>query len=346
MKAALEREKEARAKDASVVRELAEEEDEEELLELAALKMEEDPEWMKKVSRKTLEKFHGLIAGGVLEGAFQQWVPWWHRDTLTPKIELVNEGEEEKDGEEGEEEQEEKDEPFTGEPSPSPHILSHIPTIASLTKINPSPLLANNVVEVLYSYVYAKLTFNGDWEDENASEALDIVIAISSVLSENAVYKDLAEACRRPLETSLSHPETRSSPAFSFSVLREMITLLSKGHLFVLAALSDLHYTFLHVLSLQASNPSPSSRKPLKGHATPSQMQKKLLFFISWTHERGSEMIPSLLLGVRSFLSNYQISPETSFQPNQTSDFIASMTQTKGSDTFDAHKMHKIEMLD
>jgi hypothetical protein len=35
--------------------------------------------------------------------------------------------------------------------------------LASLTKVEPSPLLRNNLLELLYAYVFTMLQFNGDW---------------------------------------------------------------------------------------------------------------------------------------------------------------------------------------
>lgn len=301
VKAILERERLAQASDASTIESLARDGatsgefvDEEELLDLAALDLD-DPNWMSQVSAKQLERFHRVLASGALDDVLHPWVPWWYRDTLSPKITVIQNETQEVHPEE------EPDEAL--EPSPSPSIIDIIPTLASLTKIKPSPLLANNVLEVLYAYAYTKRLLNGDWEEENALEAVEMVISLSEVLRENAVHKDLKDACRRPMEASLRDAENRVSGLFTTSVLEDARKIISHGPSFVMAALSELHDLFL-VTSRDESRPTQKQpSNDVKKVPTLSQMQKKLLFFIVWANECSKDVLPSVEVGINHIIS-------------------------------------------
>jgi hypothetical protein len=49
------------------------------------------------------------------------------------------------------------------QPRSWPTLSAGTVPLASLTKVEPSPLLKNNLLELLYAYVFTTLQFNGDW---------------------------------------------------------------------------------------------------------------------------------------------------------------------------------------
>jgi hypothetical protein len=326
MKAILERERLASASEASHVESLAqngsspsEMVDEDELLELAALDLN-DPNWMSQLSAATLAKFHQVITSGALDEVLHPWIPWWYRDFLTPKI-MVMENESADEAQEGATDETEE---ISLEPAPSPPLLSPIPSIKSLTTVTPSLLLANHAVEMLYAYAYTKRMFNGDWEEENCSDAVEMVIILSSVLRDNMVYKDLKDACRRPLECSIVNPETFVSATFSTSVLDDVLKLVSHGSEFLIAAFSEMHDTFLAAMRLNSENPPPL-KKP---KVTISQMQKKLLFMIAWANECSQPLLETIKTGIQLFIAESQQLP--SALPEDTSTpSILHMTEPK-----------------
>lgn len=333
MKAVLEREKAALASDASQLAQIQQDDEEDEMLELASLDLD-DPDWMKHVSAKTLAKFNALIMGGALDSAFHQWVPWWLRDKLSPKIEEIPS----ETANEDEESENENDENATGQPEPSPPICADIPKLADLTKVSPSPLIAFNVIEVIFCYVYVKQLYNGDWDEENADEALEAVITLSSVLRENQVYKSAMDAIRRPIEQSRNSREISGSPAFSLACIRDTLTLVSKGHLFMLAALSELREVFSTCISKHTLAPPPKPAKQNKKVPTPSQMQMKIAFFISWTNERAQEVIPELEIGLRSAVAEYERYENKPAPVEEEHDKIATMVQEPKKETKEPKK--------
>lgn len=301
MKAVLEREKTALASDASRMDGMLQEDEEEEMLELANLDLD-DPNWMKHVSAKTLAKFNDIIAGGALDSVFHQWVPWWLRPNLSPVIQVLPS--ETSDG--ADENEIEEDDPVSSGPAASPPIIPVIPKLEDLTKIKPSPLIAFNVIEVIFAYVYSKNLFNGDWDEENADEALDTVITLSAVLRENHVYKEVMEAIRSPVKHSQNNRELFVSSNYSLACIRDTIELVSKGRLFIMAALSELHDTFMVAIAKKTLFSTPSDPKLNKKAPTLSQMQKKILFFIAWANEISQDLIPELEFGLRAVLAEYE----------------------------------------
>lgn len=322
MKAVLEREKAALASDASKLDQLQQDDEEEEMLELASLNLD-DPDWVNHVSAKTLAKFTALIAGGALDSVFHQWVPWWTRDKLSPIIEVLPAESVEEDAESDGE----IDDASLGQPAPSPPICTNIPKISDLTKIKPSPLIAFNVTEVVFCYVYVKQLYNGDWDEENADEALEAVIALSSVLRENYVCKNAVEAIARPVELAPNSREVFVSSTFSLAAIRDTLTLVSKGHLFLLAALSELQSTFISCNAKQSALPPSTRSKSSKKVSTLSQMQMKITFFISWANELAQEAIPELELGIRTVLSNYEQYEVKPVQKVDAPESISTMTE-------------------
>lgn len=327
MKAILEREKSAQASDASHVTAMAsnnlssdEALDDDELLELAALNLD-DPNWMSQLSANSISKFHRLIASGALDDVYHPWVPWWYRDVITPKIQII----EPEDSIEDDKDDFDENSVFSSEPAPSPPLMTNIPTIKSLTTVTPSPLLANHALEMMYAYTYTKRMFNGDWDEENSYDAVEMVIILSAVLRENSVYKDLKDALRRPLETSIHNSETFVSTPFSISVLHDVLRIVSNGHLFLVAAFSELHDTFMAVTRQETEKTAPRA----KPKVTLSQMQKKLLFMTAWANECSKEILPALQAGVQLVMSEYQQIP--SEQPPMTKDdsLVSNMTETK-----------------
>lgn len=322
MKAVLEREKAALASDASKLDQLQQDDEEEEMLELASLNLD-DPDWVNHVSAKTLAKFTALIAGGALDTVFHQWVPWWTRDKLSPIIEILPSESAEEDAESDGE----IDEASLGQPAPSPPICPNIPKVSDLTKITPSPLIAFNVAEVVFCYVYVKQLFNGDWDEENADEALEAVIALSSVLRENYVCKNAMESITRPVELAQTSREIFVSSSFSIASIRDTHMLISKGHLFLLAALSELQSTFISYNSKQAALPPSTRPKSSKKAPTLSQMQMKITFFVSWANEMAQAAIPELELGIRTVLSNYEQYEAKPVEKEESPATIATMAE-------------------
>lgn len=86
---------------------------------------------------------------------------------------------------------EHKSKPCSNVPSVN---MSKIPPLHSLTR-NPSPLLGNTLINVLYGYTFSMCLFNGDiTEEEILQDFCQAVFAISEGLSTNRVFNTLRES--------------------------------------------------------------------------------------------------------------------------------------------------------
>lgn len=81
-----------------------------------------------------------------------------------------------------------------------PELENDIPPLSSLTSKDPSPLMYNNLVEILYSYVFTTRLYNGDYRYE-LETSVYVILQMSSVLNENRVY----ESCEAALLQALSN---------------------------------------------------------------------------------------------------------------------------------------------
>jgi hypothetical protein len=74
-----------------------------------------------------------------------------------------------------------------------PDIEDDLPPLSSLTKKEPSPLMYNNLVEILYAYAFTQRLYNGECHLDIS--AVYVLLQASSVLYENRVYESCEAAC-------------------------------------------------------------------------------------------------------------------------------------------------------
>jgi hypothetical protein len=83
-----------------------------------------------------------------------------------------------------------------------PDVLTNIPPLSSITKAKPSPLLQNNLVNIVYAYAFTDLLYNGEM-DSSPFECVEVVMAVSPVLSKGTVYDSIEVSVQRSIESSL-----------------------------------------------------------------------------------------------------------------------------------------------
>lgn len=86
-----------------------------------------------------------------------------------------------------------------------PPILDQIPPLTSLTKVEPSPLLAFHLLDILFSYAFTLRLFNGDFTTD-LEEAVSIMLSTSAVLSSKVVphqYQSIVSTLQHCVESSL-----------------------------------------------------------------------------------------------------------------------------------------------
>jgi hypothetical protein len=213
---------------------------------------------------------------GRLSDLIAMWKPWWYlphdAPVITPLETKTNNATDEEDDNASSDEEEQE---LAPPPSQVPLVLDDVKPLSALTSAPPSPLVMYNIIEALYAYAYTARIFNGEFH-EAGIEAVDLILNLSSVLSENKIYQNGTEALHKSLENSLK-PHVKNTRGFSISVLED-VNEMFKSKKFILAALSDLYRLFDTETKMA---PASKSKKPSKVMLA----AKKIYFFICWANE-------------------------------------------------------------
>jgi hypothetical protein len=287
-----------------------ESEDDEDLLS----KLTRDNLRLEDLSQRQQEDFKRALIDGRLSALLPPWTPWWkHGGNRTatgsastlepllfgktierkPKIQIISETEFniEKGKGKGKEKEEEEAEDREGEEESEveqvnrPEILSEIAPLSSLLKTNPSPLLANNLIDILYGYAFLMRYYNGEVEEEAALDAVHTLIQLSPVLGENRVHQSPSAAIQAVIANSRK-PSIQNSAGFSLLVVDDVAALLSEQDL-ILMALSDL-YRLIEKAITQTTKQRPPDIKTKKKL---EPILKKVFFFLSWTKEQDEGLL-------------------------------------------------------
>ncbi|XP_048773388.1 zinc finger HIT domain-containing protein 2-like isoform X2 [Ostrea edulis] len=227
---------------------------EEELLDrLTGLNLDTDSELIwSRLTEKEQAQFNRMAEDGRLGNLVEVWTPWW--DVKKEKISEV-------DGLKA---------------NHAPKVTPKIPDISKLlTKSKPSADIKNNVVNVLYAYVFVCRLYNGTHWDCPQESALKLV-KTSDVMAKHSVCSSPSEA----VQLCMTNRECQQSQNFLIGLVSDVIKVLQgpSGGAdldFVLAALSD-------VLQLLKKSHSQYKRDVKLYQASSSDfMEEKQLLFLS-----------------------------------------------------------------
>ncbi|KAJ3091145.1 hypothetical protein HK102_001559 [Quaeritorhiza haematococci] len=237
------------------------------------------------------------------------WLPWWlrpakdshlnilrqqhqtRRNRLVQEVgqrEPVKNEEQDRQVEGGEDSREEK------EGAEVPAIPFHdIPPLQSITKTNPNPSVAYNLVDVLFAYAFTIRHFNGEihLDNQNSIESCHVIWELSKVLSSTtpsttasasskttdttrtptaaatgpqkqqhkrfAAYESTAEVVAS-LKTHFLEQHRHSPTLASLSFILRDVTRILSSRTYTLAALCDLHSLLARVAG--TSTPNAGSR--------------------------------------------------------------------------------------
>ncbi|KAG0458883.1 hypothetical protein HPP92_022011 [Vanilla planifolia] len=239
------------------------------------------------------KKFKRAVASGELSKLILPWEPWWKRPSaasisLGPRGNqliqpLCVEG---------------ADEPSSNSMEAS---ISEIPTgpesplppLQQLSRVNPSPLLAIHLIDVIYSYCFILRLYNGDWHFDPVG-ATTVVLTTSSVLSNVGRPETVSQALASCLEQTCS-PAFRHFGGFKLGLILidDIIQILSLGVNCIICLLCDLRRLVL------AGEDSLMSEKIEKLTRTERSrklngVEKKVYFLMCWVHEQPEETWSSL----------------------------------------------------
>lgn len=167
-----------------------------------------------------------------------------------------------------------------------PVNMSKIPPLHSLTK-NPSPLLGNTLINVLYGYTFSLCLFNGDiTEEEILLDFCQAVFSISEGLSTNRVFSTFRESLEAAVTAvSAAGYFDREDPQALARAVEAVAHVLTgpSGRdpvRYSLAALSDLRGALAKARGLMPKEGEGADARKLYFQAT-----KKCEFLQAWTKE-------------------------------------------------------------
>ncbi|CAN6289012.1 unnamed protein product [Urochloa humidicola] len=249
---------------------------------------------LEDLSDDEIKGFRQALASGQLSKMIEPWTPWWKKPSarsisLSPDgSQLIRQVSEEDTS---------ISDPMIDEETSINEIPegpeSPLPSLKQLTRVEPSPLLAVHLVDILYSYCFTLRLYNGDWHSDPLG-ASTVALSMSKVMGEDAKPETVPEALTACIEETCS-PAYRHTGGFRLAIglVDDIITILSLGHNALVCALSDFHRlieagrSMLKVEKMGKTQSAQSSSK-LRGAA------RKLFFMTCWVHEQPDEAWPPL----------------------------------------------------
>jgi hypothetical protein len=307
------------------------------------------------LSEQQRKDFDAALYDGTLSSLIRAWTPWWVSVPIPPTViadkctgSLVQEvaGDTQAD----------KDDDDEASIGVLPTLPETIPPLQQFTKKEPSPLLAFNLLDILFAYVNTMRHYNGEPSVEPLAAAWRAV-QLSAVLCDNAVHASIdtalqscAERVRRveigipggvrssssdesaaaaPLLSSDQHKAaaaastSQSSIGVAIEAAWHDVSRVLACRRFAAAALTDLHANIERAL-LHDAQPS-AQRAPLAAAA------RKLRFFQAWLADLAPPQLAALQRRVDAFIASRAAakpapaSPDVDAAPAAASSLIQSL---------------------
>jgi hypothetical protein len=238
------------------------------------------------LSPEELEMFHQALFSGEIQG-IEVWKPWWLSEEAS-SLQLAKDGTcliQVQEGQEEEEEEEEEDKhTSTGIPPPP---LEPIPSLDTLTKVEPSPFLSIHILDIIYSYCFIMKRYNGD-PGADLLKVMDDLMTLSSVLPPPPITTPSSQTVGEMVLNCLEkacRPATSSSESRQcvIEVLKDVITVLRHGRSVIVTLLNDLK-RIVHDAGIEVDK---TERKKV------GAVEKKVVFFMAWANESSSSALMS-----------------------------------------------------
>uniref|UniRef100_A0A2P2QUR3 Zinc finger protein n=1 Tax=Rhizophora mucronata TaxID=61149 RepID=A0A2P2QUR3_RHIMU len=252
------------------------------------------------LSVKEKKQFQRAIASGELSKLIEPWDPWWLKPSART-IALSKEGTQ-------------LVQPLSEtKPSSPPQIddtteqssdipsgpETPLPPVRKLISVEPSPLLAVHLVDIVYSYCFTLRLYNGDWQQDAIGSAM-VVWSVSSVLGQAGQPQTVLEALSCCLEQTCS-PEYRHMGGLQYGLglIKDVISILSLGGPALICLLCDLR----RLLQAGERDLKEEKLRKLRRSEIRSKLklaERKVYFIMCWVHEQPEEAWSSLASIVRA----------------------------------------------
>ncbi|XP_062595002.1 zinc finger HIT domain-containing protein 2-like [Saccostrea cucullata] len=219
-------------------------------------------------------QFNKMVKDGHLGNLVEIWTPWWNvKEEKISEVDSVKE-------------------------TQIPAVIQKIPDISKLlTKSKPSADIRNNIVNVLYAYVFVCRLYNGTHWDCPQEAALKLVNA-SDVLTNNSVCSSPSEA----VQLCMANRECQQSQDFLIGLVDDVVKILQgpgggEDQRFVMAAISDIlkllkkcHSQYKKDIKLsRAASSDTGEEKQLLYRGI-----KKVEFYLAWCQKCGMALLSVL----------------------------------------------------
>ena len=167
-----------------------------------------------------------------------------------------------------------------------------LPTLASLSKVAPSPLLLNNLLDILYAYCFVQRLYLCDWDDA-VVDAAQSILALSSILSNRMLsFETPLAALHHAQRAALQPPFDRTARAFSIALLADVAAIV-RAKRSMLAALNHLHSLLASAIKMPRQRGAAKQTRQVLRAAS-----HKVYFMMAWLNERYEQHIFDALASV------------------------------------------------
>ncbi|KAH9625628.1 hypothetical protein KSS87_019988 [Heliosperma pusillum] len=256
--------------------------------------------YYEELSAEEKKLFRRAMTSGELSKLIEPWEPWWLKPAART-ISLSDEGTRLI-------QPLARDEPSKLPQADSEQILdtevplgpeTPLPPLKKLTSVEPSPLIAIHLVDIIYSYCFTLRLYNGDWHSDPVGASM-VVLSVSSILGQGAQPESVLEAVSNCLEQTCT-PAFRHMGGLQFGIglLDDVTSLISLGGAALVCALCDLQRMFEAARrELKSEKPRKTSRAELKSKL--KSAARKVQFMMCWVHDQPQQAWPALSMLVNA----------------------------------------------
>lgn len=238
--------------------------------------------------------FQRAMASGELSKMIEPWEPWWLKPSART-ISLSQEGSrliqpmvsEESSGSQADDLKTKPENDIPAGPE------TPLPPLSKLTSVEPSPLLAFHLLDILYGYCFTLRLYNGEWQSDPSGASM-VVLSVSSILGQAAQPESILEAVSYCLEQTCS-PAFRhvGGLQFGFAILDDVTSLISLGGAALVCALCDFQ-RMIQAAERELKSEKPRNAKRTEMKSKLKAAERKIYFIMCWVHEQPEEVWSSL----------------------------------------------------
>uniref|UniRef100_A0A0E0F007 HIT-type domain-containing protein n=1 Tax=Oryza meridionalis TaxID=40149 RepID=A0A0E0F007_9ORYZ len=249
---------------------------------------------LEDLSDDEIKRFRQALASGELSKMIEPWTPWWKKPSarsisLSPDgSQLIR--------------QVSVEDTDTSDPMADPESSiseipegpeSALPSLKQLTRVEPSPLLAVHLADILYSYCFTLRLHNGDWRSDPFG-ASTVALSVSKVMGEDSKPETVSEALTACVEETCS-PAYRHTGGFRFAIalVDDIISLLTLGGNALVCALCDFR-RLIHIAETMLKAEKLGKAERARSTQKLRAADRKLYFMTCWVHEQPNEAWSSL----------------------------------------------------